>query len=193
MEEIKKEARQNYIPIVREETAKKLCEFCRDKKAKRILEIGTAIGYSGSLLLKSCDGHLTTIEKDETRANQAIENFRRLNLLGRVTLYVDDALKVLKELESQGQTYDFIFLDGAKGQYKNYYPILKNLLEKDGVLFCDNMNLLGLVKSEGKIPHKHRSMVEHLRQFIETLKEDKNMSTTFYDIDDGFSVSVKLN
>ena len=157
------------------------------------MEIGTAIGYSGSLLLKSCDGHLTTIEKDETRANKAIENFRRLNLLGRVTLYVDDALKVLKELESQGQTYDFIFLDGAKGQYKNYYPILKNLLEKDGVLFCDNMNLLGLVKSEGKIPHKHRSMVEHLRQFIETLKEDKNMSTTFYDIDDGFSVSVKLN
>lgn len=193
MEDIKKEARQNYIPIVREETAKKLCEFCRDKKAKRILEIGTAIGYSGSLLLKSCDGHLTTIEKDEARANKAIENFRRLNLLGRVTLYVDDALKVLNELESQGQSYDFIFLDGAKGQYKNYYPILKNLLEKDGVLFCDNMNLLGLVKSEGKIPHKHRSMVEHLRQFIEILKEDKNMSTTFYDIDDGFSVSVKLN
>ena len=189
MEEIKKEARQNYIPIVREETSKRLCEICRDKKAKRILEIGTAIGYSGSLLLKSCDGHLTTIEKDEVRANKAIENFRRLNLLGRVTLYVDDALKVLNELESQGQSYDFIFLDGAKGQYIKYYPFLKKLLNGGGILFTDNIYLHGFVQADGKVPHKHRSMVVNLRKYIDTLSQDSDFETQFYDIDDGFSIS----
>lgn len=189
MDEIKAYAKANYIPIVRDQTAKRLTELCQSLSPSKILEIGTAIGYSGILMLKSCNAKLHTIEKDEERAEKAKENFQKYAVSDRVIFYLDDAQKVIEELCSKNEKFDLIFLDGAKGQYIKYYPFLKKLLNGGGILFTDNIYLHGFVQADGKVPHKHRSMVVNLRKFIDTLSQDSDFETQFYDIDDGFSIS----
>ena len=192
LEEIANRARKGYIPIIRDNTAQALINVCKEKKHKKILEIGTAIGYSGLLMLQNCQAFLYTIEKDEQRLAEAEKNFKLFGQEARVKLILDDALIALEKLCKDNEKFDLIFLDGAKGQYIKYYPLIKKLLNRDGILFTDNIYMHGMVKSEGKIAHKHRSMVVNLRKYIELLKNDKDFTTNFYDIDDGYSIS-KLN
>ena len=192
LEEIANRAREGYIPIIRDNTAQALIKVCKEKNPKRILEIGTAIGYSGLLMLQNCQAFLYTIEKDEQRLAEAEKNFKLFGQEARVKLILDDALIALEKLCNDNEKFDLIFLDGAKGQYIKYYPLIKKLLNRDGILFTDNIYMHGMVKSEGKIAHKHRSMVVNLRKYIELLKNDKDFTTNFYDIDDGYSIS-KLN
>ncbi len=192
LEEIANRARKGYIPIIRDNTAQALINVCKEKNPKRILEIGTAIGYSGLLMLQNCQAFLYTIEKDEQRLAEAEKNFKLFGQEARVKLILDDALIALEKLCKDNEKFDLIFLDGAKGQYIKYYPLIKKLLNRDGILFTDNIYMHGMVKSEGKIAHKHRSMVVNLRKYIELLKNDKDFTTNFYDIDDGYSIS-KLN
>ena len=192
LEEIANRARKGYIPIIRDNTAQALINVCKEKNPKKILEIGTAIGYSGLLMLQNCQAYLYTIEKDEQRLAEAEKNFKLFGQEARVKLILDDALIALEKLCNDNEKFDLIFLDGAKGQYIKYYPLIKKLLNRDGILFTDNIYMHGMVKSEGKIAHKHRSMVVNLRKYIELLKNDKDFTTNFYDIDDGYSIS-KLN
>ena len=192
LEEIANRARKGYIPIIRDNTAQALINVCKEKNPKKILEIGTAIGYSGLLMLQNCQAFLYTIEKDEQRLAEAEKNFKLFGQEARVKLILDDALIALEKLCKDNEEFDLIFLDGAKGQYIKYYPLIKKLLNRDGILFTDNIYMHGMVKSEGKIAHKHRSMVVNLRKYIELLKNDKDFTTNFYDIDDGYSIS-KLN
>lgn len=192
LEEIANRAREGYIPIIRDNTAQALINVCKEKSPKKILEIGTAIGYSGLLMLQNCQAFLYTIEKDEQRLAEAEKNFKLFGQEARVKLILDDALIALEKLCNDNEKFDLIFLDGAKGQYIKYYPLIKKLLNHDGILFTDNIYMHGMVKSEGKIAHKHRSMVVNLRKYIELLKNDKDFTTNFYDIDDGYSIS-KLN
>lgn len=192
LEEIANRAREGYIPIIRDNTAQALISVCKEKNPKKILEIGTAIGYSGLLMLQNCQAYLYTIEKDEQRLAEAEKNFKLFGQEARVKLILDDALIALEKLCKDNEKFDLIFLDGAKGQYIKYYPLIKKLLNRDGILFTDNIYMHGMVKSEGKIAHKHRSMVVNLRKYIELLKNDKDFTTDFYDIDDGYSIS-KLN
>ncbi len=192
LEEIANRAREGYIPIIRDNTAQALISVCKEKNPKKILEIGTAIGYSGLLMLQNCQAYLYTIEKDEQRLAEAEKNFKLFGQEARVKLILDDALIALEKLCKDNEKFDLIFLDGAKGQYIKYYPLIKKLLNHDGILFTDNIYMHGMVKSEGKIAHKHRSMVVNLRKYIELLKNDKDFTTNFYDIDDGYSIS-KLN
>lgn len=192
LEEIANRAREGYIPIIRDNTAQALINVCKEKSPKKILEIGTAIGYSGLLMLQNCQAFLYTIEKDEQRLAEAEKNFKLFGQEARVKLILDDALIALEKLCNDNEKFDLIFLDGAKGQYIKYYPLIKKLLNRDGILFTDNIYMHGMVKSEGKIAHKHRSMVVNLRKYIELLKNDKDFTTDFYDIDDGYSIS-KLN
>ena len=192
LEEIANRARKGYIPIIRDNTAQALINVCKEKNPKKILEIGTAIGYSGLLMLQNCQAFLYTIEKDEQRLAEAEKNFKLFGQEARVKLILDDALIALEKLCKDNEKFDLIFLDGAKGQYIKYYPLIKKLLNHDGILFTDNIYMHGMVKSEEKIAHKHRSMVVNLRKYIELLKNDKDFTTNFYDIDDGYSIS-KLN
>lgn len=192
LEEIANRAREGYIPIIRDNTAQALINVCKEKSPKKILEIGTAIGYSGLLMLQNCQAFLYTIEKDEQRLAEAEKNFKLFGQEARVKLILDDALIALEKLCNDNEKFDLVFLDGAKGQYIKYYPLIKKLLNRDGILFTDNIYMHGMVKSEGKIAHKHRSMVVNLRKYIELLKNDKDFTTNFYDIDDGYSIS-KLN
>lgn len=186
LEEIKGYAKENFVPIVRDKTAEELCR--QAGKCQSILEIGTAIGYSGLLMLTCSQANLDTIEKDEGRAHLAQENFKKFDYQARVKLYNEDAFTVLERLAEQNKKYDLIFLDGAKGQYIKYLPLIKRLLYRGGTLFADNINLLGLVKGEEKVPHKYRSMVNNLRKFIKAIESDLDFVCRFYDIDDGFVI-----
>ena len=190
LERLREYAKANNVPIIREESGRLLYNECETRKPKKILEIGTAIGYSGILMLNAVpDGFLTTIEKDDNMFSLAMQNFKSAGVENRVRLIHQDADKVIDYLVDSREKYDFIFLDGAKGQYIKYLPRLKTLLNKGGILFADDIYYHGLVKQEGVIPHKNRTMVNNLRQFILALEQDNELDTKFLEIEDGISIS----
>lgn len=192
MDNLKRFAEENFIPIVRDETAKILMEECKKNSPQNILEIGTAIGYSGILMLKSCNGHLYTIEKDISRYEIAKENFVKYGMSERVTLILGDAKEQLEILKSHNYKFDFVFLDGPKGQYIKYLPTIKSLLNKNAILFSDNVLMHGFINHQEKVTHKNRAMVRNMKAFNDEIMNDKDFDSKFYEIDDGFIVSRKL-
>ncbi len=186
---IKSLALENYVPIVRDKTLAFICDILKEENCQNILEIGTAVGYSGINMLLSCNARLTTIEKDENRFNEAKKNFEKLGLTYRVTQILDDALNALVKFQNSTIKFDFIFLDGPKGQYIKYLPLLKNILKGGGTLFADNVMLGGLVEDEAKVTHKNRAMVQNMKTFNHQLLSDDDFESTLYRVDDGFIVA----
>lgn len=185
-------SRDDYMPFIRDESAKILFDICQKEKPKNILEIGTAVGYSALLMLEGAkDAFITTIEKDNERAQQAMTNFEKNGVKERVDLIVGDAGEVLPQLEGEGKEFDLIFLDGPKGQYLRYLPHLKKMLCKGGLLVADNVLLHGWVKGEEFVKHKHRSMVVNLRKFLKALEEDCDFDSKLLEIEDGMTISRK--
>ena len=183
--------KDKYLPILRDEEISFLFEFAKKVKPKRILEIGTYIGYSASILLStSNDCTIDTVEINEENASYAREN---LKVFGkRVNVICDDAKNFIEKQRERKKKYDFIFLDGPKGQYINYLETLKNLLEIGGYLVADNIYFHGMVKKEGKIPHKHRTIVTNLRRFIDEISNSSCFDSQIYDLGDGISISKKI-
>lgn len=185
-------SRDDYMPFIRDESAKILFDICQKEKPKNILEIGTAVGYSALLMLEGAkESFVTTIEKDEKRAQEAKVNFEKNGVKERVDLIVGDAGEVLPQLEDEGKEFDLIFLDGPKGQYLRYLPHLKKMLCKGGLLVADNVLLHGWVKGEEFVKHKHRSMVVNLRKFLKCLEEDHDFDSKLLEIEDGITISRK--
>jgi predicted O-methyltransferase YrrM len=187
---MKKFAKEQNIPVLRDNTASLLISLLRIKKPRLILEIGTAIGYSGTLILENSaeNSILHTIEKDEVSASIAKENFEKLGVTNRVKLFEGDAKEILTKLE---ESYDFIFLDGPKAQYINYLPYLLKLLKVGGVLFADNVLHRGMVFSGKEIPAKKRSIVKNLQKFLEEISTNEELKTQIIDLEDGVSISIK--
>jgi len=188
LEELAKYARENNIPIVREQTGKMLAKICEENKPKRILEIGSAIGYSGTLMLLACDGNLVTIEKNVEMYKLATKVFEKAGLSSRIKMILGDAGEEIKLLAGN-EKFDLIFLDGPKAQYYRYLPYLLEMLEEGGILFTDDIYFHGLVQSGEEVKRKKRSIVRNLRTFIQLLKDNKEFETEFFDIEDGVSVT----
>ena len=167
IDEIKKYARINHIPVLLNDSAKYLSKLITQKKPSKILEIGTAIGYSGSIMLFSNpQSKLITIEKDEKSYEIAKENFCEMGLNDRVTMILGDGYEAILKLKQDNNKFDFIFLDGPKGQYIKYYNVLLDILTDDGCLLVDNVLFRGLVRSNKDVGHKKRAMINKLRQFL---------------------------
>ncbi len=189
LEKIKSVAKENHIPIIKDDGCDFLIEFCKQQKPKKILEIGTAVGYSGSMMLLNCPNSvLTTIEINEQSFNMAKNTFLILNLTDRVNQILGDAKNVIKELNEK---YDLIFLDGPKGQYIFYYEDLKKLLNKGGYILADNVYFHGLVKGPEFVKHKLRTIVVNLRKFILTIQNDNEVETQILDKGDGIAIIKK--
>lgn len=190
LKEIEQFARERYIPVMLDDTKQLLYDTVQKCQPKRILEIGTAIGYSGIVMLSACNATLNTVELDEATANIARDNFKQFNLLNRVNLFVGDAREIVGYLSG---SYDFIFLDGPKGQYKAFLPFLTDLLEVNGTLVCDNVLYKGLVEHVPDDPrHKHITVARNMRAFLDEITTSKRFFTTLYRIGDGVTVSTKL-
>lgn len=191
---LKIEAKQNFLPIVRDETIKSIVKIQKENSCKDILEIGTAIGYSGLIMLaNNLQAKLTSIEKNEERFKEAKENFAEVEFTDRVNLICGDAYQELLQLKIKGQKYDFIFLDGPKGQYYKYLPILKSLLHKNGILFADNILLGGLLKNEKTVTHKNRTMVNNMKKFLNEIENDLDFQIEIQEIEDGYLIAKLKN
>lgn len=180
-------AEENYIPILQKPTEKILIDVLKKEQPKSVLEIGTALGYSGSIILNNSSAHLTTIEINKERFDFAKNTFYEQNLNKRVTQILGDANEVLTALSGP---FDFIFLDGPKGQYLKELPYIYNLLPPNGTLFADNIYYHGWVKGDAYPTHKHRTAILRLREFIAKCKE-LFPNATFLDDGDGIMIAKK--
>jgi len=190
IEDMRNDAKKENVPTVRNATLNMLVTLIIAKQPKKILEIGTAYGCSGAaMLFFSKDAELTTIEKNDECVEKAKENFKKAGVYDRVNLFTGDANEIVPML---GGKYDFVFLDGPKGQYVKFYPYLFDLLAVGGTLVCDNVLYKGLVEH---VPednrHKHITVARNMREFLDELLADERMATTLSRVGDGVTVSVK--
>ena len=184
-QEYREFARINFVPIVRPKTSEILIEKIKEINPKNILEIGTAIGYSGLLMLNNSSANLVTLEKDEKMFNLAIQNFEKEGVSDRVNMILGDCKDYI---EKEVGKFDFIFLDGPKSHYLEYLPHLVKMLNKGGMIFCDNVLFQGLVKGENEPPKKFRTIVNNLRKFLEVVENDKMLNSQVLDIEDGICI-----
>ncbi|MGO4942358.1 O-methyltransferase [Ruoffia tabacinasalis] len=183
--EIEAYANKLGIPIVPHETAKFLDFFTATMQPSQILEIGTAIGFSASLMAQhlQADGHLTTIDRYEKMYERAKENFKKMGLEDRITLIEGDAADVLPTLEG---SYDLIFMDSAKAKYIEFYPECMRLLRQGGVLIIDDVFQGGTVlDDEAEIPKRVRKIHRKLNELFDTVLNDKSNRSTLVPLGDG--------
>lgn len=178
------------IPVSDDETLCFLQTLLSAVQPKNILELGTAVGVSGAVMLDICkNAHLTTIERDESFYTEAQTNFKNLKLTDRITQILGDAGEVIQTLNGQ---FDFIFLDCAKVQYIKYLPRLKQLLKRGGTLLADDILLFGYVTGEEEVPPKRKMLVQHIKEYITAVTNDGELQTTIINIGNGAALSVKL-
>ena len=159
---------------------------------RSILEVGTAVGFSALLFCEYAPegAQITTIEKYEKRIPVARENFRRGGKEAQITLLEGDAAEILSSLT---ETYDFIFMDAAKGQYIHFLPDVMRLLEVGGVLVSDNVLQDGdIIESHYVVERRNRTIYKRMREYLYELKHDERLITSIVPIGDGATVSVRI-
>ena len=182
------------IPIIRKGSQRIIRFMLEMKKPVDILEVGTATGFSAIFMLEflSKNAKITTIEKMEERAAKAEENFKKFDKNKQITLVKGDATDILTQLVSKGHTYDFIFMDAAKGQYINFFADVKKLLKYGGMLITDNMLQEGrLLDSRYTVVRRDRTIHSRMREYVNVLLTDKEFETMLLESGDGMAVSIK--
>lgn len=189
---LKEYAKENDVPIVRDETRDFLRFIMGIKKPASILEIGTAIAYSTLIMHRACnDAHIVTIEDFERRIIIAKENIDKYFDKSKIDLVESDAGLYLKE-NSNSEMFDFVFLDAAKGQYINWIDDIKKLMTKKAILMADNIFKDGeILESKFLIKKRDRTIHKRMREFLKCITNDKDLDTYIFDIGDGISVSIK--
>ncbi len=187
---IEDDARNREIPIIRQATANFLLTQLQIKQPKRILEIGTGVGFSALLMALNLDEttEIVTIEIDEKMAKEAAQNFANFGMDDKISLKIGDAIDILSYLR---RDFDFVFMDAAKGQYVYYLDYVLDLLLPGGVIFADNVLFRGKVLSEQKVKHSIRTIVKNLRKYISKVKNNPELISVVLAIDDGVALSVR--
>ena len=191
LNQIEKEAKEACVPIIRQEMQSFLKTLLAVKKPKAVLEVGTAVGFSALLMCEygPADMALTTIEKYEKRIPVAKENFRRAGRESQITFLEGDAAEILKELEG---SFDFIFMDAAKGQYPNFLPEVLRLLGPGGILVSDNVLQDGdLLESRYAVRRRDRTIHARMREYLYELTHHPDLETSVLPVGDGVTVSVR--
>ena len=184
---IKKRALEDHIPIIMDDTLEVIAETLKENKPKKILEIGTAVGYSAICFSKYLldDGKIDTIERDEERVKEAKQNIKDMNLEHVINIYEGDAVEILPTLEDK---YDMVFIDAAKGKYPFFLEQALRLLNENGIIFADNILYKGYVMSDYN-KHKQRTAVRNLREYIKEVTENPNIETEILEVGDGLAIS----
>lgn len=192
LSELYEDARKRGIPVIDEATMDILSFLLSVKKPERVLEIGSAIGFSAAFIINFIESaaSLTSIEYNDDMADEAEENWSKLKITERIRFIRGDAVSVLKDEETP---YDFIFLDSAKGQYPVLLPDLKRLLKKGGILFSDNVSMEGRVmESRFFVERRDRTIHERIRSFLWEVSKDPDFQTDLLPIGDGILLAYKL-
>ena len=193
LEAIESEALSTYVPIIRKEMQSFLKVLLTIQKPMRILEVGTAVGFSALLMSEYAPAgcEITTIENYEKRIPIARNNFKRAGKESQITLLEGDAMEVLPTLD---EPYDFIFMDAVKGQYIHYMPEVMRLLKTGGTLVSDNVMQDGsIIESRFAVERRDRTIHSRMREYLYELKHHEELLTSIIPLGDGVAVSVKLD
>ena len=184
---IKEKALENHIPIIMDDTLKVMEKYMLQIKPNRILEIGTAVGYSAMCFSEflSKEGVIDTIERDEERIKEAKINIKKVGVEEKINIYEGDAVEILPNLDKK---YDMVFIDAAKGKYPFFLKEALRMLERNGIIFADNILYKGYVMSDYN-KHKQRTAVRNLREYIKEVTENPNIETEILEVGDGLAVS----
>lgn len=191
LEEIEHAAKEAYVPVIRREMQSFLKMLLAMHRPKRILEVGTAVGFSALLMAEynPVPSHITTIENYEKRIPIAKENFRRAGREQEITLLEGDAADILKELDG---SYDMIFMDAAKGQYIHFMDDVLRLLAPGGILVSDNVLQDGdIIESRFAVTRRNRTIYKRMREYLYELTHHPQLVTSVLPLGDGVTVSVK--
>ena len=184
---VKEKALENHIPIIMDDTLEKIEEILKEEKPKRILEIGTAVGYSATMFAKYTDEDciIDTIEIDEERAKEAKENIEKIGVAERINIMVGNAVDILPTIS---QEYDIVFIDAAKGKYPVFLENAIRLIKNGGLILADNILYKGYVMSDYN-KHKQRTAVRHLREYIQEITENEKLESEILEIGDGLAIT----
>ena len=184
---IKQKALEEHIPIIMDDTLEVIANYLIKMKPERILEIGTAVGYSAICFSKYLneDGMIDTIERDEERIKEAKVNIKNMDLENKIHIYEGDAVEILPTLNEK---YDAVFIDAAKGKYPFFLKEALRMIKPNGIIFADNILYKGYVMSDYN-KHKQRTAVRNLREYIKEISENPNLETEILEVGDGLAVS----
>jgi len=188
---IKQKALEEHIPIIMDDTLEVIGKVLKENKPKRILEIGTAVGYSAICFseLLADGGKIDTIERDKERIKEAKKNIKDMNLEKVIHIFEGDAVEILPTLNEK---YDMVFIDAAKGKYPFFLKEALRMLNKGGIIFADNILYKGYVMSDYN-KHKQRTAVRNLREYIKEVTENENLETEILEVGDGLAISKIKN
>ncbi len=191
IEQIKESALNEHIPIIMDDTLEVIKKILLEEKPTNILEIGTATGYSAICFSNVLNNHIhiDTIELDEERANEAIENIRQMELENNIKVIIGNAVEILPTINEK---YDIFFIDSAKAKYPIFLKEALRLSKEGSIILADNILYKGYVMSDYN-KHKQRTAVTHLREYIKEVTENKNLRTAILNVGDGLAVSRVLN
>lgn len=187
LEKIKQKALEEHIPIIMDDTLHVIEKELKNNTPKKILEIGAAVGYSAMCFSEFLTegGKIDTIERDEERIREAKENFKKVGVEEKINLYEGDAVEILPTLN---ENYDMVFIDAAKGKYPFFLKEALRMINKNGIIFADNILYKGYVMSDYN-KHKQRTAVRNLREYIKEVSENPNLETEILDVGDGLAIS----
>ncbi len=187
LEDIKKKALENHIPIIMDDTLEVIENIMKEIKLKAILEIGTAVGYSAICFSKFLEpgGFIDTIERDEERIKEAKENIKIIDKDKTINILEGDAVEILPTINKK---YDMVFIDAAKGKYPFFLEQALRLLKEDGIIFADNILYKGYVMSDYN-KHKQRTAVTHLREYIKLTTDNPKLDTKILEVGDGLAIT----
>ena len=192
LKELENFALENRVPIVQKETAKFLELMITMNRPKKILELGTAIGYSAILMNLTLGGlcEITTIERDEKMIELAKANIEKYGLQNKITILQGDCLEILENLKDE---YDMIFMDAGKGHYNHFLPHCLRLLKKEGVLIADNVLFRGMVASKELATRRKITIIKRMKSYLELVSNNDELITSVIPMGDGISVTVRKN
>ncbi|ENZ35937.1 MULTISPECIES: O-methyltransferase [Clostridium] len=190
LKEIEDFARENGVPIVQKETGVFLEFMTSMKKPKKILELGTAVGFSSILMYESAgvEPDIVTIERDEKMIEMAKINLDRFNLRDKIKIEQGDCLEVLERLDDK---FDLIFMDAGKGHYNHFLPHCLRLLKDDGIIVADNVLFRGMVASQELVKRRKITIVKRMRTYLDLVTQDERLITSVIPMGDGIAVTKR--
>ena len=187
LEKIKQKALEDHIPIIMDDTLEVMGKYLKQEKPNRILEIGTAVGYSAICFTEFLaeNGVIDTIERDIERVAEARQNIKKAEVESKINIFEGDAVEILPTLNEK---YDAVFIDAAKGKYPFFLKEALRMINSNGIIFADNILYKGYVMSDYN-KHKQRTAVRNLREYIKEVSENPNLETEILDVGDGLAIS----